>query len=273
MPTPYDGPALASNIVFEKAVKYVFNLKSRWDGDQNYLRAAHIRTMALNASDKTIISDGEIAMDIGDLNCRIVPYTRAPLAHSVHSGLGVISGNGYVKATPTEAFRTMAFMVRPLHTAASSTSQVAVGNGTTGAGSITFTKNGTTEHYYTITHTGTTGLYINGSSVTSGANIYIPFPILIVVDFSATFVDARFGNSYTGTGAVGPMQIDYISMMNKYISGTISPFAASDFALFTDLFYRKPQGSTFVEPGTPIVATGPSAIVPNPESWPVVSSS
>jgi hypothetical protein len=270
MPVPFFGPVVPSNEPYEKAVKYTIPLKSRWDGDANNIRGLHLRAFGFSATDKTLFSEGTATVDAGDTDFYISPYVRAPLSHSLYQGVSIVGGTGSVKVTPVSQFKTFAVAVRPTNTTASSTSIVSFGNGTVGAGTITFTKNGATQYFYTVTHSGLAGLYINGASVTSGATMYIPFPVLIVADLTNLATDLRFGNTYTGTGASQFIQFDHVAMMTKYTGVTPTAFGLTDAQKYTNLYYRKPQASDFTDS---TVQFGSASVIPNPESWPVVSSS
>jgi hypothetical protein len=270
MPVPYFGPVVPSNEPYEKAVKYTIPLKSRWDGDSNSIRGLHLRAFVFSDTDKTVFSEGAATVDAGNTDFHMSPYTRAPLSHSIYQGMSIVGGTGYVKVTPTAQFKTFAVSVAPKNTTASSVSRISFGNGTVGAGSITFTKNGATAYYYTVAFSGLAGLYINGVSITTGANMYIPFPILIVADLTTSAVDLRFGNAYTDSDAAESMQFDHVAMLTKYTGVTPTALGLTDAQTYTNLYYRKSQASDFVDSA---VQFGSASIVPNPESWPVVSSS
>jgi hypothetical protein len=267
MPVPYFGPAVPSNEPYGKSVKYTIPLKSRWDGDTNSIRGMHLRAFGFSATDKTLFSEGSATVDAGDTDFYVSPYVRAPLSHSIYQGVSIVGGTGSVKVTPTGQFKTFAVAVRPTNSSGAST--IAFGNGTTGAGTITFTKTGGA-YYYTVAFTGLAGLYVNGASIATNTSMYIPFPILIVADLTNLATDLRFGNTYTGTGAAETMQFDHVAMMTKYTGVTPTAFGLTDAQKYTSLYYRKPQASDFVDSSMQI---GSTVMVPNPESWPVVSSS
>jgi hypothetical protein len=265
MPIPYLGPAIASGEPYNKTAKYTLALKSRWPGDENPIYGLHVRALDVT-SENRVLTDGEGYLDIGTTQCSVCPYQRPQLAHSRFAGIQVNSGTGYVKIVPSVPFRVVAMQIKPQNV----TTQFSVGNGvSTSYGTVTFTK-GTADHFYTVTHSGTSAVYVNGTSVTSGATMYIPFPVLVIASFTTTSNDIRIGNTYTGTGAVQPVVFDNVATMIKYASGVATAWAAGDFTSYTNLFYRKPTGSTLVD--STIAFTG-DTVVPNPESWPVVSSS
>jgi hypothetical protein len=269
MPVPFFGPAVPSNEPYEKAVKYTIPLKSRWDGDANNIRGLHLRAFGFSTTDKTLFSEGTATVDAGDTDFYISPYVRAPLSHSLYQGVSIVGGTGSVKVTPVSQFKTFAVAVRPTNTTTSSVSTISFGNGTVGAGTITFTKNASA-YSYTVAYTGLAGLYINGVSIATSTTMYIPFPTLIVADLTTSAVDLRFGNTYTGTGLPQLIQFDHVAMMTKYVGVTPTAFGLTDAQKYTNLYYRKPQASDFADSA---VQFGSASVIPNPESWPVVSSS
>lgn len=267
MPTPYYGPAVPSSDPYGKAVKYTFSLKSRWAGDINELSGVHLRVFSFSDADKTLFTDGTSTVDAGNTEFYICPYNRGQLSHSAYAGISIVGGTGYVKVTPTNTFKSFAVFVKPNNT--SGVSRISFGNGTTGQGAITFTK-AAGANQYTVGLSGTSGFYINGQSVSNGATAYFPYPRLIVASLTSAATDIRFGNAYTDSDAAELIQFDNVATMSTYSGGTQVALTAGEAALYTDLFYRKPTVAEFTETAFSI---GGDSIVPNPESWPVVSSS
>jgi hypothetical protein len=260
---------------YGKTIRYTLGLKSRWPGDTNPIRTAHLRAIS-KMPEVTVASPilgsldtaGTVEADAGNVVCTISTSARSPLSHSRHAGLKLDGGTGYVKFKPGNSFRVAAFLIKPNGTATNDTARITAGDGATGSHLITLTKTAV-DHQYTIAFASGT-VYINGASVTTASTVYIPFPVLMMIDFGGQKTDLRFGNTYTGTGTADKMQIDHVTTMTKYTAEVPVAFAAGDFVRYANLFYRKGQPADFVS--LP-VTSNPAVIVPNPMTWPVVSSS
>jgi hypothetical protein len=178
--------------------------------------------------------------------------------------LTVRPGIGNLILTPQSPFRAVAMMIKP-----NSTLTISVGNGTTASASIPVTLQAAA-NTYRFTFTGPT-VYLNGSSVTTNVDTLVPFPRLLFIDFGSDVTDLRIGNAYTDTTSATPsFQVDHVSFLKKVVGTTSTAFTSTEAGLFADMFYRRP---TAVDASSNAIGGISDTIVPNPESWPVVSSS